>query len=60
MEILILRIQNNNLEFQFQMSNQITFLNLNLRTQNINILFWIRKNNLEFKYQFWDQISLLI
>jgi len=31
--------QNTNSELQFQVSNQISFLNLNLRTQNINIIF---------------------
>ncbi len=40
-ELLILRIQSNNLEFPFQLSSQIIFLNLTFKLQNSNIKFQV-------------------
>jgi hypothetical protein len=41
-EILIFRFENNNLEFKYQFSDQIYFLNLNNNSQNWNVNFQIQ------------------
>jgi hypothetical protein len=41
-EILIFRFENNNLEFKYQVLDQIKFLNLNNNFQNCNVNFQIQ------------------
>jgi hypothetical protein len=47
--MLISKIQNNNLEFKFQLSSQITSLNLNLKLQNSNTKFQIQRQIFKIK-----------
>jgi hypothetical protein len=47
------------LELQFQVSNQIIFLNWKLKTQTEILIVRIENNNLKIKYQILYQINFL-
>jgi hypothetical protein len=49
-EILIFRFENNNLEFKYQVLDQISFLNVNMNFQNWNVNFNCKKKNLWLQF----------
>jgi len=52
-------MQNNNLELQFQVSNQISSFIYILKIKIEILIVRIKNNNLEFKNQNFDHISFL-
>jgi hypothetical protein len=52
-EILIFKFKKNNLEFKHQFLHQISFLNLNWKTQNWNVNFQIHLTKFKIEMPFF-------